>query len=94
MLEDIGCDVVTSATGAEALDLISNDPQIEIVITDINMPKLGGRELAFRAKQMQNHLHVILLSGRESDGYGFPIIRKPFLEADLLRVMSQTSGLC
>jgi hypothetical protein len=35
-----------------------------------------------------------LISGRESDGRGLPLIREPFLESDLRRVMSETDGLC
>lgn len=37
---------------------------------------------------------ILLLSGREGDGHGLPILRKPFLEKDLTRTMSQTTGLC
>jgi hypothetical protein len=42
---------------------------------------MGGYELADQATRVRNGLQVILLSGRESDGHGFPLIRKPFLEA-------------
>ena len=72
----------------------STEEHIDILLADINMPGLDGRKLAYRAKQMRPELNVLLLSGRENDGYGFPIIRKPFLESDLKRVMSQTTGLC
>jgi CheY-like chemotaxis protein len=40
MLEDIGCDVITAPNAADALNKLSTDPRIEILITDINMP--GG----------------------------------------------------
>ena len=43
---------------------------------------------------IQPDLLVLLLSGRDHEGFGFPIIRKPFLESDLRRVMSATTGLC
>ena len=38
--------------------------------------------------------NILLLSARESDGHGFPLIRKPFLQSDLTRAMQQTIGLC
>jgi hypothetical protein len=38
-------------------------------------------ELADQATRVRNGPQVILLSGREHDGHGFPLIRKPFLEA-------------
>ena len=94
MLEELGCDVETAHTGADALNRLGSEEHIDILLADINMPGLDGRKLAYRAKQMRPELNVLLLSGRENDGYGFPIIRKPFLESDLKRVMSQTTGLC
>ena len=95
MLGDLGCEVETAHTGADALNRLGSEEHIDILVADINMPELDGRKLAPpRAKQMRPELNVLLLSGRENDGYGFPIIRKPFLETDLKRVMSQTTGLC
>lgn len=94
MLEDLGCDVETSNTPQAALKRLGSAPDIDILVTDVNMPGFDGRNLASRAKQMQPDLQVLLLSGRDHDGYGFPIIRKPFLESDLRRVMSETTGLC
>jgi two-component system, cell cycle response regulator CpdR len=94
MLEDIGCEVVTAADAADALKKLSTNPRIEILITDINMPSMDGYALARAATQMRNHLNVIVLSGREGDGRGFPLIRKPFLQDDLKRTMARHTGLC
>jgi two-component system cell cycle response regulator CpdR len=94
MLEDIGCEVVTAADAADALKKLSTDSRIEILITDINMPGMNGYELAERAKRVRERLKVILLSGREREDCGFPLIRKPFLRDDLKRTMAQHTGLC
>ena len=93
MLEDLGCDVETSTTAEDALRRIGSEPDIDICGRREHAG-LDGRDLAFRAKQMQPDLLVLLLSGRDHEGFGFPIIRKPFLESDLRRVMSATTGLC
>ena len=45
MLEDLGCEVVNAASGNDALEKLSGDRRIEILITDINMPGMGGYEL-------------------------------------------------
>ena len=68
----------TAATGKRSSLRLAKDLHIEILITDINMPGMGGYELADRATRVRNGLQVILLSGRESDCHGFPLIRKPF----------------
>jgi two-component system cell cycle response regulator CpdR len=93
MLEDLGCEVVTAADAFETLAKLAANQAIEILITDINMPGMNGYELAQRARQAREGLQVIVLSGRESDGRGFPIIRKPFLRQDLLRAMKRTTGV-
>ena len=94
ILEDFGCEVITAASGSEALEKLSSHHRIEILITDINMPGMDGYELAERAKRMHRRLKVIVLSGRERDGMGFPLVRKPFLARDLKRVMALHTGLC
>jgi two-component system cell cycle response regulator CpdR len=94
MLNDLGCDVVTALSGEQALEQLERDQGIEILITDINMPKMNGYELADRARAIRKGLKVIMLSGREFAGNGLPFIRKPFFEQDLLATMRNTTGTC
>jgi two-component system, cell cycle response regulator CpdR len=94
MLEDLGCQVVTAENGWEALDLLRRHREIQILLTDINMPGMDGYELARKALDVRRDLRILLLSGREPDGHEFPLIRKPFLEEDLRRVMQDTTGVC
>jgi two-component system cell cycle response regulator CpdR len=42
MLEDLGCEVVTASDAADALEKLSTNPRIGILITDINMPGMDG----------------------------------------------------
>ena len=51
MLEELGCKVITAASGTDALEKLSSERRIEILITDINMPDMDGYELAEKAKQ-------------------------------------------
>jgi CheY-like chemotaxis protein len=94
MLNDLGCEVITALCGGEALERLALDQSIEILITDINMPEMDGYELVDRARGIRRGIKVIMLSGREPDGHGFPFIRKPFLEQDLLTTMRHTTGTC
>jgi CheY-like chemotaxis protein len=77
-----------------ALGTIADDQGIELLITDINMPDMNGAELGQRARGFRDRLRVILLSGRESDSRGFPLIRKPFLKSDLQRAMEEINAAC
>ena len=94
MLEDLGCEVVTAAGGRHAIDTLVADDRIEILITDVNMPDMDGFAVAQAATRMRKELKVIILSGRENDGRGFPLVRRPFLLGDLRRTMEQHTGLC
>jgi two-component system, cell cycle response regulator CpdR len=38
MLEDLGCEVVTAASGQEGIDTLVADERIDVLITDVNMP--------------------------------------------------------
>jgi CheY-like chemotaxis protein len=94
MLEELGCEVVMTTSPHLALDLLAGDERLEILITDINMPEMSGYELAEKAQRARKNLGVIVVSGRETEPRGFPMIRKPFLQEDLARTMEHTTGLC
>ena len=46
--------LVHANDGAEAWEMLEADPHIELVITDINMPRLTGHELLIRIRQSEN----------------------------------------
>ena len=68
MLKDLGCDVVAAASGMDAIERLLENPDIEILVTDLNMPGMDGYELVQRATAVRPGLQVIMLSGREVDG--------------------------
>jgi two-component system, cell cycle response regulator CpdR len=94
MLEDLGCKVVTALNATDALELLAENEQIEVLFTDVNMPGMCGYELGDKARSIRADLQVMLLSGRESDGRGYPMVRKPFAIQDLARAMQHTTGMC
>ena len=87
MLEDLGCEVITAACGRHAIDTLLADARIEVLITDVNMLDMAGFAVAQAAMRMRRELKVIILSGRERQG--FPLVRKPFLLGDLKRTIAQ-----
>src|SRR5262249_50371832 len=94
MLAELGCDTVTARSGRDALGRLASVRSTDLFFADINMPGLWGVELAERARDFRPGLRVLLVSGRESDAPGFPLLRKPFSQSDLRRAMTDSTGLC
>lgn len=63
LLEDLGHDVLEAGSGQEALDLLRQRPDIDLIITDQAMPGMTGTQLADHATDMRGDLPIILASG-------------------------------
>jgi CheY-like chemotaxis protein len=59
-----GFTVLSAASGPEALDLMEiHLREIEVLLTDVVMPKMSGKDLAERARAMHPGIDVIYMSG-------------------------------
>ncbi len=69
ILEAAGYPIVTARNGRDALSVLDRDSQIALVVTDVEMPELGGIELtrAIRANAMRSSLPVIIVTSRGSE---------------------------
>ena len=92
MLAQLDCDAVMVRTETAALTILKSDVRIDLLMADVNLPGIGGHELAQLAKRLRPGLQIVLLSARETAGDGLPVLRKPFRQSDLARVISQTTG--
>ncbi|BBD10059.1 HD domain-containing phosphohydrolase [Desulfovibrio ferrophilus] len=61
-LEGCGYRVATVGNGSDALDFLSSTP-VDLVITDLRMPKLGGRELLEEMRNRNIKSEVMFLTG-------------------------------
>ncbi|HWN10413.1 MAG TPA: PAS domain S-box protein [Pyrinomonadaceae bacterium] len=96
LLETTGYEVLTAANGIEALRKCTEYVgQIDLLITDVVMPQMGGRELAERLVELRPHTRVLYMSGYTDDAivrHGvlddqMSFIQKPFsLDLFALRV--------
>src|SRR5262249_52497346 len=89
-----GYTVVEAANGDEALEwLRRTDRRIDLLLTDVIMPGIGGRELASVVKARQHDVRVLYMSGYADDAIvdhgvlppGLDFIQKPFMSDNLLR---------
>jgi CheY-like chemotaxis protein len=63
-LDDLGFSVLEVTSASEALVLIRDRIELDLVITDVNMPEMDGMQLVEELKSMRPSLPVILMSGR------------------------------
>ncbi len=92
ILHEFGYIVIVAADGEEALTLFDNNSDaINLVITDIVMPGIGGKELADRLRKRQPSLPILFVSGYNDDvmlrhgveAGGVDFLAKPFTATDL-----------
>jgi two-component system chemotaxis sensor kinase CheA len=69
ILEAAGYPVVTARDGRDALAVLGRDPEIALVVTDLEMPELDGLELtrAIRADRVRSALPVIIVTSHGSE---------------------------
>jgi len=94
ILERYGYSVLEAETGEDAL-MVSEEHEgpIHLLLTDVVMPKMSGRELAKRLQSLRSEIKVIYMSGYTDDAIvhhgvlasGLNFIGKPFMPEGLAR---------
>jgi CheY-like chemotaxis protein len=88
VLSSFGYRVVLASNGVQALDLVGRMPaEIDLVITDLVMPGMSGRELMDRLRLLVPGIPLLCMSGYalSESGGGSTYLRKPFTAQELLR---------
>lgn len=101
---DIGLEVTQTADNAiSAIEMFEENP-VDIIITDINMPKVTGLELIRKIKDIDEHVKFIILSGYDEFSYAKTAIKygvenyilKPInedeLEEALIKIINTMNG--
>ncbi len=93
-LEEYGYRVLTAANGNEGLRVCEEFPEkIDLIVTDVVMPQMSGRELAMKARTLRPETLVLYMSGFTDDAVvrhgviadDFCFIQKPFSPDALAR---------
>lgn len=94
--------VVYAVDGQDALDRLDEHDDIDLVLLDINMPKMNGLEFMdeLRSRGKLGTLPVIIISteGREEDTQrgleagAVAYIKKPFRSEEILEIIAKTEA--
>ncbi|MEY4386080.1 MAG: hypothetical protein RLY20_1363 [Verrucomicrobiota bacterium] len=93
ILSAYGYRVLTANAGQKALEILSqNNPPVDLLITDLVMPLMSGRELMEQSRKINPRLRILCTSG-----YAWPgnleddpsYLQKPYTSQDLLLKVKQ-----
>jgi CheY-like chemotaxis protein len=100
LLEDAGYLVHSAPDAKRALSLLHDHLAISILVTDIGLPGMNGRELATQARRVRPELKVLFLSGFDATGLaGEPTedahtkyLEKPYQDEALFEALRRLAG--
>ncbi|KAI9141273.1 hypothetical protein BKA69DRAFT_411764 [Paraphysoderma sedebokerense] len=100
LLKKYGFDVVTADHGQQAIDIISSDPSISVILMDLIMPVLNGHDATIELRSRQYDVPIIALTANalhteaelcEKEGFD-DFITKPLTAEDLEKVVRRWVG--
>jgi CheY-like chemotaxis protein len=87
----LGYNVYAAHDGEEAIKILNEHSDIDVLFSDVAMPGMNGVELAQRAKLITPAIKILLASGYPGKALGlinfdeFPLISKPYRLADIAK---------
>jgi CheY-like chemotaxis protein len=94
ILSSYGYRTITAGDGAEAIAaFVPRSGEVRLVLTDIDMPMLGGQALATALHRMRPGLPIVAMSGTDSEGnisykaFATAFLAKPFQAETLLSLV-------
>jgi len=97
VLSSAGFDVIEASDAGSALDILKEQPGIDLVCTDVNMPgDLDGIGLARRVREDYPLIKIMVVSGcgeNRSPAPDIPFLAKPFLSGRLIELVREQLAL-
>ncbi|EJZ58649.1 response regulator [Pseudomonas fluorescens] len=98
VLEDAGYRCTQAADIETALDRLQNDPTINLLLSDVGLPRMSGRKLADVARGWRDGLPILFMTGYAETainrqvflGSGMDMLVKPFQISELLDKVRRT----
>jgi CheY-like chemotaxis protein len=85
VLDDLGIDALEANDAPSALQILRSDAAVDLLVTDVGLPGMNGRDLADAAREVRPGLRVLFVTGYadraqagEFEGEGMDMIVKPF----------------
>ena len=76
ILQSEGCSVQTAGDGGEAYNKFNADPDINIIISDMNMPGMNGMQLIRKLRDENTDVPIVILTGDNEISAAIEAIKK------------------
>lgn len=99
LFEEMGYEVLEANSGAEALKILKQIPNVSVLFTDVIMPGMNGIELGREARRLAPDVCILLASGHPRDASrhsndeaegDFPLVRKPYRMVEIAKQLRKT----
>lgn len=90
ILRHAGYRVQQACDGADALRVVA-ETHVDLVLTDVVMPRLGGAELIEALRQRRPELRVLVMTGYAGQAHiDVPMLHKPFMPEELIDLIRRS----
>ena len=96
ILLDTGINIISASSGAEALEIISKTPDLDLILLDLQMPEINGLDVTKEIRKINSNIPVIAQTAYIFEDEKAGILQagcdacliKPILKDNLITVMS------
>ena len=86
ILEELGYRVLEADDGLSAMTILNSDERIDLLVTDVGLPGMNGRQVADAARQKRPELEILFITGYAENAvlnhghldHGMHVMTKPF----------------
>ncbi|RYG58458.1 response regulator, partial [bacterium] len=91
VLKELGYNVIEAVDGLSAIPVLQSSQRIDLLISDVGLPGMNGREVATIARKQRPELRILFISGYAKNAVvrsgfldpGMSMITKPFTLEEL-----------
>lgn len=101
VLNELGYAAIEARNGDEAVSILKSSQSLDLMVSDVGLPGLNGRQIATIAREHRPDLQILLMTGYAADAIdrpsflepGMDLILKPFsMDAIAVRIRSIIEG--
>jgi len=95
-LEELGIDAIGVSNAGEALEVLTDDRSVRVLMTDIRLPGMNGRALAAEVLRRWPDIQILFATGDEAAAadIGPPHLTKPYSVDQLAAALERVGFRC